>query len=196
MQFREHEINSQNNFIMGWYADDTSFCDELIHWHKTDPDNVNQSGSFYDGNNVIDKNIKESIDASFSVDTLEWLKFGKVLSQCSELYSKKYDYSICSGYSVKSPFGVQWYPVGGGYKSWHAERVVNDPSTIARHLVFMTYLNDVDDGGTDFFHQNITVKAEKGLTIIWPADWTFTHRSQVSHTKEKYVVTGWFELNS
>jgi hypothetical protein len=59
----------------------------------------------------------------------------------------------------------------------------------------MTYLNDVDDGGTDFYFQNITIKAEKGLTLIWPVDWTFSHRSQVSYTKEKYVATGWFQFN-
>lgn len=196
MQFKEHEINSDNNFIMGWYAEDTSFCDELIDWHIKDPHNIKASGAIYNGDNIINKKIKESLDSAFSIDTLSWLKYGDVLSTCRDLYTKRYDYSICAGYSIKSPFNVQWYPVGGGYKSWHAERVINHPNTVARHLVFMTYLNDVDDGGTDFFYQNSTIKAEKGLTIIWPADWTFTHRSQVSFTKEKYVATGWFELNA
>jgi hypothetical protein len=47
----------------------------------------------------------------------------------------------------------------------------------SRHLVFMTYLNDVDDeGGTEFFHQKLVVQPRKGLTLVWPADWTFMHR--------------------
>jgi hypothetical protein len=33
----------------------------------------------------------------------------------------------------------------------------------------MTYLNDVDDGGTDFLYQKLTTPAKKGLTLIWPA---------------------------
>jgi hypothetical protein len=59
----------------------------------------------------------------------------------------------------------------------------------------MTYLNDVTDGGgTEFFHQNITTTAVKGKTLIWPSDWTFTHRGQVSPTQDKYIITGWFSF--
>jgi hypothetical protein len=55
----------------------------------------------------------------------------------------------------------------------------------------MTYLNDVDDGGTEFYYQKTIIKAEKGLTLIWPADWTYTHKGQISNTKEKTIITGW-----
>ena len=59
----------------------------------------------------------------------------------------------------------------------------------------MTYLNDVRDGGeTEFFHQNLRVAARRGLTLIWPADWTHTHRGIVSPTEEKIIVTGWFSF--
>ena len=58
----------------------------------------------------------------------------------------------------------------------------------------MTYLNDVDDGGTEFKYQNITTPAKKGLTLIWPTHWTHTHRGQVSNTKIKYITTGWFDF--
>ena len=62
----------------------------------------------------------------------------------------------------------------------------------------MTYLNDVEDGGTEFYYQGLKTKAEKGLTLIWPSDFTHTHRGIISNTKEKYIATGWFsydELN-
>jgi hypothetical protein len=56
----------------------------------------------------------------------------------------------------------------------------------------MTYLNDLTDGGeTEFHYQQVKVKPEKGLTLIWPADWTHTHRGIPSETQEKYIVTGW-----
>ena len=61
----------------------------------------------------------------------------------------------------------------------------------------MTYLNDVTHKGeTEFFHQKIKIKPEKGLTLIWPTDWTFTHRGIPSPTEEKYIVTGWFEYSN
>ena len=57
----------------------------------------------------------------------------------------------------------------------------------------MTYLNDVTDGGeTDFFYQRIKIPPKKGLTVIWPADWTYTHRGIPSKTQDKFIVTGWF----
>ena len=45
-----------------------------------------------------------------------------------------------------------------------------------------------------FLHQNITTPAKKGLTLIWPAFWTHTHRGVISKTKEKYIVTGWINF--
>ena len=54
---------------------------------------------------------------------------------------------------------------------------------------------DIDDGGgTEFKLQKMKVKAEKGKTIIWPSDWTHTHRGIVSPSKEKYIVTGWWSF--
>ena len=55
----------------------------------------------------------------------------------------------------------------------------------------MTYLNDIDEGGTVFKYQKITTPSIKGLTLIWPTDYTHTHRGQVSK-ETKYIITGWF----
>jgi hypothetical protein len=60
----------------------------------------------------------------------------------------------------------------------------------------MTYLNDVTDHGeTEFYYQNLKVTPQKGKTVIWPADWTHTHRGIVSPTQDKYIVTGWFDYS-
>ena len=62
-----------------------------------------------------------------------------------------------------------------------------------RHLVFMTYLNTVTDGGeTEWFHQQIKIQPRKGLTVMWPVDWTHVHRGVPSKTQTKYVTTGWY----
>ena len=56
----------------------------------------------------------------------------------------------------------------------------------------MTYLNDLDAGGTTFPYQKRTLKAQKGKTVIFPSDWTHTHVGQISETQEKTIVTGWY----
>ena len=86
---------------------------------------------------------------------------------------------------------IQWYPPGGGYHSWHCERTSKFEN---RCLVWMTYLNDVPNAGTNFKYQNITTPPKKGLTIIWPTDFTHTHSGQISKTHEKYIITGWFNF--
>ena len=76
---------------------------------------------------------------------------------------------------------------------WHYER--NSYQSDQRALVFMTYLNDVDDGGeTEFKFQNIKFKPERGKTLIWPTDFTHTHRGVVSKTEHKYITTGWINF--
>lgn len=193
MKFREHEINSFNNFIMGWYAEDTSFCDELIDIHQKDEEQLNYTGVY--GSGKVNKEIKDSVDCGFKPSMMDVLLYGNVLKSCLDLYNERYPHSACSGYSVQEGFAVQYYPPGGGYKVWHCERESSDMMNVTRHLTFMTYLNNVtDEGGTEFYYQGVKIRPDKGLTLIWPADWMFTHRGVVSPTQEKYIVTGWMNL--
>ena len=58
----------------------------------------------------------------------------------------------------------------------------------------MTYLNTLDNAGTEFYYQKTTTPCEKGLTIIWPAGWTHTHKGVISNVDEKYIITGWYSF--
>ena len=43
------------------------------------------------------------------------------------------------------------------------------------------------------FISSCVIFFSKGLTIIWPTDFTHTHSGQISKTHEKYIITGWVE---
>ena len=90
-------------------------------------------------------------------------------------------------------YQIQKYPVGGGYKTWHFEK--SDIKACKRLLVFMTYLNTVEDGGTEFLYQKLITPAKKGLTFIWPSQFTHTHKGTISFSKEKIIITGWFSFD-
>ena len=97
---------------------------------------------------------------------------------------------------MREPISVQKYPKGGGFKTWHSERTQNDYTQNIRHLVYMTYLNDVTDAGeTEWYHQRLKIQPSKGLTVIWPPDWTHVHRGIPSPTQTKYIATGWYTFN-
>lgn len=106
-----------------------------------------------------------------------------------EMGSTRQDWQIREGVLIQKYLPTQ------GYKRWHYERGPNTLETLARELVFMTYLNDVPDGGTEFYFQKKIIKAEKGKTLIWPAGFTHTHRGQISKNHVKYIITGWIHNN-
>jgi hypothetical protein len=82
---------------------------------------------------------------------------------------------------------------GGGFHSWHSERQSNLTSN--RKLVTMVYLNTIQNGGeTEFLYQAKRIKPEQGLALIWPADFTHTHRGNPPLAETKYIVTSWFEF--
>lgn len=195
-KMREHSVNKLNNFIGGWYLDDTSICDELIEFSNTNP---RTDGFVGDKNGqMIDKDVKDSLDVMLSNAPEQLFKkyvLGNLQLVVDE-YVKKYSYcNVHSPWSITESPNVQYYPAGGGYKHWHTERGCNIEPAVSRHLVYMTYLNDVTDAGeTEFYHQQLKVKPEKGLTLIWGSDWTFTHRGIPSPSQEKYIITGWYNF--
>ena len=188
---REHSINSLDNFICGWYID-PKICDELIDYHKT---SETYAGVVCkkDTGLVVDVEIKDSIDCLLRDDTLG-KKYFEQLQLCVDDYVLKYPHcNKGSPWRCLQPPAIQYYPPNAGYHSWHTERQFLAMPAISRHLVFMTYLNDETDAGeTEFFHQKIKVKPEKGLTLIWGCDWTFFHRGITSPSQDKYVITGWW----
>ena len=57
----------------------------------------------------------------------------------------------------------------------------------------MFYLNTVEEGGgTEFKYFDHIEKGEKAKLVIWPSDFTHTHRGIPSPTEEKYIFTGWY----
>ena len=82
------------------------------------------------------------------------------------------------------------YEPGGAHHAWHCERgsYVNSD----RVLTWMIYLNDVPNGGTEWKFLDVKTEAVKGDLVIWPSDFTHTHRGIVSKTHEKWIATGWF----
>ena len=90
-------------------------------------------------------------------------------------------------------FNIQRYLPGGHFKLEHSERtsIINS----FRVLVWMTYLNDVTDGGsTTFTHQDLEIQPQKGKTLIWPAEWTHAHLGNILNSGEKYIITGWMHF--
>jgi prolyl 4-hydroxylase len=189
---KEYKINKSDNFIKGWYVD-KKICDDLIKFFNKNKKNQ-KSGEVAGG--VIPE-IKKSTDFSFNINLEDPIirNYANALSKCVDKYKEVYSTldEYVAPWNIIDRVNIQKYKKNEGYFAWHVERATIPLSK--RLLVFMTYLNDVTDGGeTEWFYQKIKIKPEKGLTIIWPVEWTHLHRGCVSKTQEKYIITGWYSL--
>jgi len=178
--------------LIGTYQIDKKICDEIVNYAKLNK-HLYVEGGVGDRFEKLE-NVKVSYDMSIANNRFDhpFKNYREELDKCVDEYIKEYkDVNHLDYFGISEGINIQKYPIGGGFKKWHFENS-GLAKSMKRHLVFMTYLNDVKDGGTEFKYQKVTSPCKKGLTIIWPAYWTHTHRGVVSKTKEKYIITGWF----
>jgi hypothetical protein len=193
---KECVLESENScFISGWFIDE-SICDGVIDFYQED--NYFPVTPGLSSSGQVNTKQKESLDKSISHVTKDsrLVNYFDALSEVIKLYTEKYIWcDITESWTIVENVNIQWYPPNGGFKVFHFERNGKLVS-MNRHLVFMTYLNDVTDAGeTEFYYQKLKVQPQKGLTLVWPVDWTHTHRGIPSPTQEKIIITGWYSFN-
>ena len=150
-----------------------------------------------DGGGLYNPDIKDSMDTAVFVGIQDERvsNFVAELNATANRYIDRFPLAAkTTMWKVEEFFNLQYYKPGGGYHLWHCERQSSSRAGTYRHLVWMTYLNDVPDGGTEWFHQDLYVPAKKCRTVIWPADWTYHHRGRKSETSDKIIATGWFHF--
>ena len=172
-------------------------CDGIIDYYNNDETFQKHPGQISNRQDTT-KSDKESIDLSIPMQYADFDDrldaYFRLLHQSFVSYFQKFEQSRLPC-KISDIFNIQWYPKGGGYKIWHFERT-NNKHAIRRHLVWMTYLTDNPNGGTEFYFQDLYIPAEKGKTIIWPSEWMYTHKSRVDKMQEKMIITGWMEFIS
>ena len=184
-----HKIKNDN--FIGKYKIDSRICEKIISFH-----NKRKKKAGVVGTGRIDTTIKKSVD--YGVNPEDVFKYPIIkeyfeeLSFCLEKYKKKYIYCD-QGHNpyLLEGANIQKYKPGEGFYTWHYENNGTHNSSMRRHLVFMTYLNTIPNAGTEWLYQNYKTESIKGLSVIWPSDFTHTHRGIISKTKEKYILTGW-----
>ena len=186
---KEASFNKLNNFIAGWYIK-PKVCDNLIDMFEKSPDKAPGRAA-----QKIDTTKKMSTDLSIDLKSNEpeVKDYYKELNKVIKKYKNKYKYSDKGqdAWGIVEKWNIQKYNPGEGFFELHCER--SGLNTTLRHLVFMTYLNDVTDKGeTEWHYQKLKIKPKKGLTVIWGSDWTFMHKGIASPTQTKYIATGWY----
>jgi hypothetical protein len=190
------EINlglQEPSFIKGYIINNLSLCDRLIEFFEQS-EHKKPGAILKDGRSEVIKWHKDSMDLQLMFHEDITQMYLKELEQIYSLYTEQF-VALTTGQPIRvERVNMQRYYPGQGFHNWHYERTSHIHPSGARALVYMTYLNDVNDGGeTEFMYQNIKIVPRKGLTLLWPVDWTHTHRGITSPSQTKYIVTGWFQ---
>jgi len=125
---------------------------------------------------------------------------------CAEVVDRALDECVrryCDTYFVTKQLNalskevkLQKTPPRGGYHFWHCENF--NKVTSDRLLAWMVYLNDIPEGEgeTEFIWQKLRIQPQAGKCLIWPAQFTHTHRGNPVYSTYKYIATGWYTLDS
>lgn len=192
------EKDMHMNFVREYFLRDPSVCDRLVDFFNT-AKRLGFTGPGRTGNFEIKPEIKESED--FAVEALpaghpeipspKESGYNEVMQQFVEFIPRYYD-DVDASWRQEIEFKFlphfQYYKPGAGFKAWHCDAT---GGTVNRHLVFLLYLNDVPDGGTEFMGSRYICEARKGKVLMFPANFCYPHRGQISQNHEKYILTGW-----
>lgn len=175
-------------------------CDKLIEHYESgkDTSGTAKMRGMMSGNKkpILNLKFKDCEESFYDIRKIEsFKKYLDALEKVINNYKKKYKQAseAQAPWQICPMLKIQKYYPGKSYSGLHYENQGFGVS-LYRHLVFMTYLNDIEEGGGTFWHyQNLTTKPKKGLTVIWPAIWTHTHKGLAAPKELKYICTGWYE---
>ena len=188
--------SQQTHFIGCWNLENNNLCNEITNFFENNK-NLQSPGASGMGFNP---KIKKTTDIPVNPHDLKNLKFEIFKQYIDELHKCFLDYqnqwpflkTMLKDVDIPS-FNIQKYSRGDHFASLHSERTTLN--SLHRLFAWMTYLNDVDDGGqTNFAHYGIKIKPEIGKTVIWPAEWTHAHTGEILKSGTKYIVTGWIQF--
>jgi prolyl 4-hydroxylase len=184
------------HFIGSWYIEPLTLCDDLIDFFETQQEKQTR-GKIAGGLNL---QAKDSTDLTIRPGEIEQPDHVPVRHYIDALFDCYRDYleqwpflkGVMARVEVGS-FNIQRYQPGGHFQKLHSERTT--VGTSHRVLAWMTYLNDVAQGGsTHFAHYGLDVQPAKGKTLIWPAEWTHAHKGNIVESGNKYIITGWIHF--
>tara|TARA_Y100001968_G_scaffold91886_1_gene82633 strand:+ start:462 stop:1061 length:600 start_codon:yes stop_codon:yes gene_type:complete len=186
------------HFIGSWAIEPVSICEDLINYFELNLARQ-KTGRAGDKSNL---NFKDSIDITVKPKEIilpgneAFKAYFERLFECYKNYIEEWPFlkDIAHNLEIGS-FNLQRYKPGQHFKKIHTER--SDLKTLHRVFAFMTYLNDIEEGGSTYFsHYDLEIQPQQARTLIWPAEWTHAHRGNLLTKGTKYIITGWINFTN
>ena len=164
------------------------WCNNVIEYFEKNIKNSHSRKGIFGGDSVRDTSVN-LIHKELST------YFYKIFNKAFSLYEYRYPAISHLGSLHIQNLKIQKTLPTEGYHPYHIEQG-NSPPLLWRVGVYTVYLNDVEEGGeTEFLYQLKRLKPKKGTLCIFPAGYTHVHRGNTPFSGEKYIMTGWLQMN-
>lgn len=174
---------------------DSDVCREIIHRFENDERNQfegvvgNEQGEIGPGES---KSCTElSISGNHHWSDIDKVLFDAITPVLHEQVEKYPGFGVGDGYEDEGYRIKRYLPNGQDKFTPHVD--VNGCHSAHRQMVFMWYLNDVEEGGETFFpYHGFGVQPREGRLVTFPPFWTHYHEGRMPISNTKYAVLGWF----
>ena len=168
------------NFVEKYIIED-NICDGLLNYYEKNKDY-----------RQTDKNASSVF--IYPHNKNQWVRAHEAaVIQCMKEYCAKYVIKN-SSFGLDRNSAITCFSASTGHPNYFYGRnaLVHAGNVIAsRVLAYVTYLNDIGEGGeTAFLWQKLKIKPKKGLTLFWPTEFTHSYKHLAAPKEKKYLITG------
>lgn len=186
------------------YAISPLLCKTIIDMYEEEDERYNGiTGSGYN------PSIKETLDFIIPNSVSRWERINTFLNKELVKNVKNYlnELNVIDNFNVLSPayiggdflqydsFMIQKYFINKGKFEYHHDFFCDFEKSRYRIITFIFYLNDVDEGGETEIWGHTHIKPTTGKLLLFPACWTFPHCGKMPISSDKYIITGWLNIN-
>ena len=191
------------NFIGVWSFENHKFCDDIIEFFEHNPTMHSDVGfvDYKDEKRKV-KYEKKFVDAKQTIirrENLEEESFSPILEylnnnlkKCYQDYISRWTTLARQDIGLSSDMAIVRFKKSQKEYNEYSYRRKSGENLIDT-LNFRTFLNTPIDGGEiNFYYYGLSFKPVKGLTLIYPTDWTHANISENLPDKKQdsYMITG------
>ncbi|MEJ8569730.1 2OG-Fe(II) oxygenase [Elongatibacter sediminis] len=163
------------------------FCEQVVQQFESDPSNQTRNGG------SVRAGLSESSWLEMDLSDFTGFNFRNVILNCLRHYKSAYEKDCGIRPALPdagdlAPLVVKRYDPGGADRFQPHFDSIGEVAD--RYLVFLWYLNGVDEGGeTEFVDLDIRSRPETGKLLIFPPFWMYRHAGRPPVSGPKYILS-------
>lgn len=164
-----------------------TFCESVLELFESSDQCPQRNGA------SVRPGLSESSWLELDLSNCQLFNFRNIILNCLRHYKSQYekDCMIRPELPVPTafaPFIVKRYDPGGADQFQpHFDSIAEVAN---RYMVFLWYLNDVEQGGeTEFVDLGIAIPPQMGTLLIFPPYWMYRHAGRPPVSSSKYILS-------